>query len=346
MSTFGRLEPPRDRAMGPASRETAAALSVAVVRNLHTDLVRQERRAFLMWSPVLLLALVTWAAAIIYPKEIGALALPAVTGVLAIGRIGYDWLMLRRADPMALYKREQADAETRRTELTEHALRLANVRPVVTIALTAVIVLVTIVEFGSGPLARTVPAAALVKPAVLAGEWWRLLTASYLHGSLIHIVGNATALVLLGRFIETYDRPMRIPLVYLAAAIGGNILSTLASTRPALGASGGVLGLAGYLWVVAGRRPDGAPGWVRREMLSLLGSTAAMGLAAFSYIDNAAHLGGVATGALLGAIMVPRDATFEHRGEGVEALGWAAAAVLAAGALFTIVRLVEAIPAT
>jgi membrane associated rhomboid family serine protease len=139
---------------------------------------------------------------------------------------------------------------------------------------------------------------------------------------------------------------MRIPLVYLAAAIGGNVLSTFASARPALGASGGVLGLAGYLWVVAGRRPDGAPGWVRREMLSLLGSTAAMGLAAFTYIDNAAHLGGVATGALLGAVMVPRDATFDHRGEGVEVLGWAAAAVLAAGALFTIMRLVEATSGT
>jgi membrane associated rhomboid family serine protease len=245
---------------------------------------------------------------------------------------------------MALYEREQAAAERRRTELTEHAIRSADVRPVVTIALTAGIVLVTIVEFGSGPLTKAVAAAALVKPAVLAGQWWRLLTASYMHGSLIHLVGNTTALLLLGRLIETYDRRMRIPLVYLAAAIGGNILSTLMSTRPALGASGGVLGLAGYLWIVAGRRPDGAPAWVRREMLSLLGSTAVMGLAAFTFIDNAAHLGGVATGAMLAAVMVPRGAESDPRGEGLEALGWIASAVLAAGALFTIMRLVEARP--
>jgi membrane associated rhomboid family serine protease len=320
------------------------ALSTSVVSELHSDLVRQKRRAFLTSSPLLLLALCGWAAAIVYPKELGSLAFLAMTTIAAIGHIGYEWLMLRRADPMALYERELAAAELRRTELIEHAIRSAAVRPVVTIALTAGIVLVTIVEFGSGPLAKAVAAAALVKPAVLGGEWWRLLTASYLHGNLIHVVGNSTALLVLGRLIETYDRRMRIPLVYLAAAIGGNIVSTLLSTRPALGASGGVLGLAGYLWVVSGRRSDGAPAWVRREMLSLLGSTALMGLAAFMFIDNAAHFGGVATGALLAAVMVPLGAESDPGGEGLEALGWIASAVLAAGALFTIMRLVEGIP--
>jgi rhomboid protease GluP len=200
------------------------------------------------------------------------------------------------------------------------------------------------VEFRSGPLAKAITAAALVKPAVLGGEWWRLLTASYMHGSLPHLAGNAAALFVLGRLLETYDSRMRIPVVYLAAAIGGNIVSTLVSAKPALGASGGVFGLAGYLWVAAGRRPDGAPAWVRREMLSLLGSTALMGAAAFMFIDNGAHLGGVATGAMLAAVMVPRGAESDSRGEGLEAVGWIASAVLAAGALFTIMRLVEAIP--
>jgi hypothetical protein len=81
-------------------------------------------------------------------------------------------------------------------------------------------------------------------------------------------------------------------------------------------------------------------------MLSLLGSTALMGAAAFMFIDNGAHLGGVATGAMLAVVMVPRGAESDSRGEGLEAVGWIASAVLAAGALFTIMRLVEATSGT
>jgi hypothetical protein len=56
-STFGRLDPPRDRDARSAFRAVNPARSVSVVRELHADLLRQKRRAFLTASPLLLLAL-------------------------------------------------------------------------------------------------------------------------------------------------------------------------------------------------------------------------------------------------------------------------------------------------
>jgi membrane associated rhomboid family serine protease len=314
-------------------------LSPALIRELHADLIRQKRRTLFVSSPLLLLAGYVWLAAAGDPAHLGGLVFWAIIAFAAIGRVAYEWVKLRRADPMAHYQQEQANAAARRVELIEHAEREAATRPIVTMALTALIVLVTVVQFSSGPLINSIPAAALVKPAVRAGQWWRLLTASYMHGNLLHLVCNAGALMTLGRLVETYDRRMRVPLIYLASAIGGNVLSTLTSTRSAVGASGGVLGLAGYLLIVAGRQPGGAPAWIRQRMWAIIGPTALMGLAAYFFIDNAAHAGGTLTGAALGRFAIQTPRVSDARLKALDALGWVAAAVLLAGALFTVKRL-------
>jgi rhomboid protease GluP len=204
-----------------------------------------------------------------------------------------------------------------------------------------VIAVVTSLEFyrvGMGmPVAEMLARAALVKPAVRAGEWWRLLTGTYLHGDLMHIGANASALFVLGRLVETYEGRLRVPLAYLSGALAGSILSTLLTSTTSLGASGGVLGLVGYLFVAAGRGGPGAtPDWLRRDLKALLASTAFIGVAAFAFIDNAAHLGGLAGGALA-ALAVGRAGP--ERARTMDAVGVAAAVVVIAGAAFTIARL-------
>lgn len=333
--SLGRIEPPRTVDPGPGDPDGPP--SARVLQDLHRDLVAQKRRAFVKTSPFLLLSAFAWFGAMTDPGRFGGLAFFSMLTAFMIGRVGYEWLTLRRADPLELYHREQRlEAERQRRQI-DHLARSAAVRPFASLALVAGIVAVTVVQFAMGPLRENVAAAGLVKPAVRAGEWWRLLSASFLHGNLFHLVANCNALLMLGRLIETYDRRLRIPLVYLLAAIGGNVLSTLLTSKPAVGASGGVIGLAGYLLVVAGRDPDGAPAWIRRQMLSILASTAVLGIAAFIFIDNAAHLGGALTGALIGFVLTrPRWKAHERE------LRWAgliAAALLIAGAAFTIRRL-------
>ena len=336
-TTLGRIEPAKID--DPSLADPNAPPSSRVLRELHEDLLAQKRRAFLTGSPLLLLALFAWAVAMIDPVRWGGLVLFAVTAVAGIGRIGYEWFTLRRADPLTLYERERRAEEEQHQQQTEFLLRSGAVKPIATLSVVTCVIAVTIVQFASGSIAHSIEAAGLVKPAVRAGQWWRLLTASYLHGNIYHIVANATALMTLGRIIEIYDRRLRIPLVYAASAVGGSMLSTVLFPTPSIGASGGVLGLAGYVFVVAGRDPNGTPAWLRKQMVSVLASTAVLGIAAFMFIDNAAHLGGALSGAGIG-YAVCRWGTLRQRE--LDAAGLAAAVIVGAGAIFTVTRLLFA----
>lgn len=333
VNTLGRLEPHADAVAAPP-QDLSGPPSPRVIKRLHDDLIRERRRTLLKASPILLLAAFGWFAAITAPRQFGGLLILSLIAFVAVGRIAYEWIMLRRADPMALYEREQRQSEIQREEQIQHMLRSASVVPVASLSVAACIVLVTAVEFVMG-IPQAVGAAGLVKPAVRAGEWWRLLSATYLHGNLLHLVSNTGALMSLGPIIETYERRLRVPAIYLASAIAGSVLSTLLSSKPSIGASGGVLGLAGYLVVVAGR-PGGTPLWIRRHLASLIGSTALLGLAAFMFIDNAAHAGGAAAGAAIGHWMRRAD---QQTRDWSDLAGTAAACILAAGAVLTILRL-------
>lgn len=317
--------------------EPSPPLSPGVIQQLHRDLVRRKRRAFLLASPLLVLAGTAWAAAYEDPRQFGGLAFFAAVIAAMIGQVGYAWWTVSRADPMQIYEREQREESRRYAELIAHEALSAEVVPYATFALTGTIAAVTAVQFLITPTSKWLQAGALVKPAVRAGEWWRLLTASYLHGSVMHIVANAGVLLMLGRLIEIYNRRLRVPLVYLASVVGGGLLSTFTFPQPASGASGGILGLAGYLLVTAWRPNAGTPEWIRSKMLAILGMTALTGLAAFFFIDNAAHAGGAVTGVLLGLALPPAQPSDPF--DGVDALGIGAAAILAGGAVFTVMRL-------
>lgn len=321
--------------------DSQALPSHDVLRELHDDLVAQKRRAFLRASPLLLLAGFAAIGAFSDPAHLSGLMIFCAVTTTMIGQVGYEWVALRRLDPLEHYRREQRFDAQQRAHQIAYFERMAAIRPYVSISLVALIIGVSIVEFASGPLMQSVQAAGLVKPATRAGQWWRLLTASYLHGSLFHLLANTNALLILGRLVETYDRRLRVPLVYLAGAIGGCLLSTFAdSGRASIGASGGVIALAGYLLVVAGSSAGVTAAWIRKQMLSILASTAVLGVAAFMFIDNAGHLGGAVTGALVGWIVKRIGGRYRWQLDGA---GLAAGVVLAAGAVFTVLRLVFAI---
>jgi membrane associated rhomboid family serine protease len=169
-----------------------------------------------------------------------------------------------------------------------------------------------------------------------------MLTASYLHGSTMHLVGNLSGLVALGQMIEAYDRRLRVPLAYLAGVLGGSLLSVWLTSKASIGASGGVLGLAGYLLVLAyRRRADGAL-WLRKRLIAMLGTTAVIGVFGFFYIDNAAHVGGVLAGALVGMLAAPTDTSAEPGPTtAADAAGWVATAVLCGGAVLTVWKLLR-----
>jgi rhomboid protease GluP len=151
----------------------------------------------------------------------------------------------------------------------------------------------------------------LDKDRVLAGEWWRLLTVTLVHGSILHLGFNMYALYIVGPFVEAmYGRALFVAF-YLLAALGGSLASFLVFPNPSVGASGAIFGLFGLLAVSSYvHKPALGPrgGALTTQIVFLIVINVAIGFT-LPGIDNAAHLGGLAAGAWLGLVIVPRGAT-------------------------------------
>lgn len=148
----------------------------------------------------------------------------------------------------------------------------------------------------------------LDKPAVAAGEYWRLWTVTLLHGDLLHLLFNMYALFLAGPIIERWYGRLRFLVFYLVLAAAGSTASfVFGGDVPAVGASGAIFGLFGML-LAAGRLHHP----VDRQSRALVGQLGmlillnlAFGFASGGQIDNAAHVGGLVAGLWLGALILP-----------------------------------------
>jgi membrane associated rhomboid family serine protease len=148
---------------------------------------------------------------------------------------------------------------------------------------------------GQGPLA-----------GVAVGEYYRLVTAAFLHAGLLHLALNMVALFVLGPPLEAALGRVRFLALYLLSALGGSVAAYLLAPPNTLGvgASGAIFGLFGAYAVVV-RRLGGDIG----PILGLLAVNLVITFAV-PFIDWRAHLGGLATGAVLAAAFAyaPRGA--------------------------------------
>jgi len=91
----------------------------------------------------------------------------------------------------------------------------------------------------------------LFGPLVQTGEWWRVVTAGFLHADLLHLGFNMFLLWILGQNLERLLGSARFAVIYLAGLLGGSLAATLFDfSSGGLGASGAVLGIAGALVAV------------------------------------------------------------------------------------------------
>lgn len=132
--------------------------------------------------------------------------------------------------------------------------------------------------------------------AIMLGQWWRLITAGFLHGGLIHILMNSWVLFDLGAQVEESFGTSRYLVFYFVSTVTGFLASYYWSASLSIGASAGIFGLIGAM-IALGLRDRSSYGaavrglYVRWAIYGLL-----MGLLPFFAIDNAAHLGGLAGG--------------------------------------------------
>jgi membrane associated rhomboid family serine protease len=162
---------------------------------------------------------------------------------------------------------------------------------------------------------------------VADGEYYRLLTAAFLHAGVFHILMNMFALAQLGPVLEQALGRLRFVTLYVLSALGGSVLSYLLSDPLDLGvgASGAIFGLFGAYYVVVRRL-----GGETRSIVTLLVINLVITFTV-PIIDWRAHLGGLVTGAVLAAAFsyVPRG---PQRGR-LQALACAAVALLLVAAV-------------
>ena len=139
-------------------------------------------------------------------------------------------------------------------------------------------------------------------PIAQFDRWWTLVSANYLHGSILHILFNMFALRYVGSIaIEEYGA-YRMFTIYTLGGIVGFLVSYLVGVRLTIGASAAICGLMGAI-IYFGRSRGGAYGQI---MFRQIGGWA-IGIFLFGLlvpgIDNWAHLGGMAAGVALGFLL-------------------------------------------
>ena len=187
--------------------------------------------------------------------------------------------------------------------------RVGVFSPVMTYAILALTVVISLwVDFtpSGGSLGELL---ALDKERVAAGEYWRLLTVTLVHGGVLHLALNMYALFIVGPLVEAlYGRVLFLGF-YLLAGAGGSIASYLFFPFTSVGASGAIFGLFGLLFVATYVHKP-ALGRQARAMTAQIGMLIVLnivfGFALAGTIDNAAHIGGLLSGAWLGLVVAPR----------------------------------------
>ena len=180
-------------------------------------------------------------------------------------------------------------------------------------------------------------------PAIfLLHEWWRLVTAMFLHGGLIHIGFNMMALMQFGPALEELYGSPRYLFLYVVTGMFGFLVSAWLGNY-SLGASGALLGLVGVMLAITSKR-GGA--FMRDLRARLISSVAILFLLGFSGvgIDNYAHGGGLALGFVLGKLFVDRKPMNNKEVRTAYALGWLAGIVVIASFVLMFMHFRDPLP--
>ncbi|HLK70133.1 MAG TPA: rhomboid family intramembrane serine protease [Bryobacteraceae bacterium] len=141
----------------------------------------------------------------------------------------------------------------------------------------------TLIEFG-----------AMYSQLIHGGEWWRLVTAGFLHGGLIHILMNSWVLFDLGAQVEEIYGASRMLTIYFVSSTFGFYVSSLMKPGPSIGASAALCGLIGAMLALGVRDRSGYGAAIRAVYIRWI-----VYILLFSFlpgVDMAAHVGGLAGG--------------------------------------------------
>jgi rhomboid protease GluP len=173
-------------------------------------------------------------------------------------------------------------------------------------------------------------------------EWWRLVTAMFLHGGLIHIGFNMMVLMDFGPPLEELYGSAKYLFFYVLTGVFGYLISSLLG-HFSIGASGAILGLVGLLLAVTTKRGGAQMSQLRSRLIGWIVFLFVLGFV-MRGIDNSAHLGGLAAGFVLGKISPDRQPMTPGEKQIAQLLGWLAGIVVIASFVLMFLHYRDPIP--
>jgi membrane associated rhomboid family serine protease len=131
---------------------------------------------------------------------------------------------------------------------------------------------------------------------LLGHQWWRLVTAGFLHAGILHILMNSWVLFDLGPQVEEIYGPNRMITIYFVSTVFGFLTSTYWTAAISMGASAGLMGLIGAMIAVGTHHRSALGAAIRGQAIRWAIYILLFGLLPFFSVDNAAHLGGLTAG--------------------------------------------------
>lgn len=179
--------------------------------------------------------------------------------------------------------------------------------PVITYALIVINVIMFAVPLLYGQLEAMVETLCTHGPSIRAGQYYRLISGMFMHGSLFHIIFNCYALYVLGTQLESFMGKIKYIIIYFFSGLMGALFSIIFNGNVAsIGASGAIFGLMGSLLYFGYHYRVYLGNVIKSQILPLIIANLLFGLL-MPGIDNAAHIGGLIGGALVTVAVGVKD---------------------------------------
>lgn len=222
-------------------------------------------------------------------NEILTKAFPDLTKKLSFTEKGMELFMKITND---IEKHNQADAKR-----VENVFKMK--KPIITYSLVIINILMYIIPILFGTYNALLDKYSIYGPAVRAGQYYRLITGTFIHANIFHLFFNCYALAILGSQLESFLGKPKYLIVYLFSALIGSLFSvTFAGNYYSIGASGAIFGLMGSLVYFGYHYRVYLGNVVKSQIIPLIIMNLGIGFLVPG-IDNSAHIGGLLGGALI-----------------------------------------------
>ena len=155
-------------------------------------------------------------------------------------------------------------------------------------------------------------------PSIRAGQYYRLITGIFLHGSIFHLLFNCYALYVIGSQIESYLGKIKYLIIYFFSGLCGSLLSiTLGGSAASIGASGAIFGLMGSLCYFGYYYRVYFGNVLKSQLIPLIVLNLGLGFL-MNGVDNAAHIGG-----LIGGVIITKSLGIKDKSHSFDMInGW------------------------